>query len=139
MMGGADVRCRIMQLCNYLKNNFAKLSHLSVASALHSSNSPTSFLSFILKADSGASQHFVRLQDALKLKDVHPITNGPAAKLPNNTLIKTTSKGYLSYPDCLSSNAKAALIYPALKNASLLFIGQLCDDNCVALFHKKFL
>ena len=135
MMGGADVRCRLAQLCNYLKNNFAKSTHLSVASALHSAKLPSCLRPFSLKADSRASQHFVREEDAPNLKNVQTITNGPSAKLPNNALIKTTSKGYLAYPACLSPSAKTALIYPALKNASLLSIGQLCDDNCLALFH----
>ena len=138
MMGGAVVRRRLGQLCNYLKNNFASKPSLSVASNFH-----TPFLSFclntLLKADSGASKHFVRACDASQLEKVRNILNGPSAKLPNNTIIQPSSKGYLPYPSPLSDQAKEALIYPDLKNASLLSIRQLCDDNCLALFHKKFL
>ena len=135
MLGGADVRRRLGQLCNYLKHNFASKPRLSVASTLHTAFSSSCFLNYFLKADSGASKHFIRMLDASQLQRVQQLLNGPSAKLPNNTVIKTTSKGYLPYPSCLSSTAKEALIYPDLKNAFLLSIGQLCDDNCLALFH----
>ena len=37
----------------------------------------------------------------------------------------------------LTSRAKKFQILPKLTNTSLLSIGQLCDDDCVALFRKR--
>ena len=37
----------------------------------------------------------------------------------------------------ISTSAKSAYIVPGLENASLLSIGKLCDDNCMALFTKE--
>ena len=96
-------------------------------------------LLFCLKADTGASKNFVRDADASLLHNVHTILNGPIAKLPNNTVIQATRKGYLPFSSKLHSSAKEALIYPDLKNASLLSIGQLCDNNCIAIFDKHLL
>ena len=37
----------------------------------------------------------------------------------------------------LSSAAKVGHVIPNLSSASLLSIGQLCDDDCLALFNKE--
>ena len=37
----------------------------------------------------------------------------------------------------MSSKAKNALVYPKISNESLLSIGQLCDDGCVAVFTNE--
>ena len=39
----------------------------------------------------------------------------------------------------LTESASQVQILPQLKNSSLVSIGQLCDDNCVAIFDKKLL
>ena len=36
----------------------------------------------------------------------------------------------------LTRNAKIAYSFSNLKNGSLIYIGQLCDDDCVAIFSK---
>ena len=133
MMGGADVRCRVVQFCNYLITILSHKHH-SVASNLNVTNIFTQFLNYIvLKADSGASKHFIREEDERNLVHVHPLLNGPMAKLPNNDYIHTKSGGFLPFSNKLSANAKKALIYPELKNSSLLSVGQLCDNNCIAI------
>ena len=128
------MRCSVVAFCNYLKYIFLNNTSLSVASITNFTASNTS-----LKADTGASKNFIRLLDAIALKNVRAILNGPKAKLPNNTYISSTSIGELPFTAALSQSAKESLIFPELKNASLLSIGQLCDDDCLALFHKKFL
>ena len=58
-------------------------------------------------------------------------------RLPDQTKIKPTSTGNLPLP--LPAAATKATVYPALKSASLLSIGQLCDAGCSALFTKEAL
>ena len=112
--------------------------HLSVASIIQSLP-PFSSHPAIFKADSGASKHFVRQQDSTCLSNVTPLTHGPRAKLPNNEYIYPIARGLLPTLSSLSTSARSSLVYPALKNASLLSIGQLCDNGCLALFDKNFL
>ena len=81
-----------------------------------------------LKPDSGASAHFIRKSD----KDI--LTNlktghGPSVMLPDMTTINATQQGSLHIP-MLSPRAKQAHVLPKLKSASLLSLGQLCDDDC---------
>ena len=37
----------------------------------------------------------------------------------------------------LTPQAQSTQIIPAITNSSLLSIGQLCDDNCTAVFNKR--
>ena len=52
-------------------------------------------------------------------------------------MIKPTATGNLPLP--LPSSVTKATVYPALKSASLLSIGQLCDVGCSAVFTKEML
>jgi len=87
----------------------------------------------ILKADSGATQTYLQLKHANFLQDKYRLSNGPHATLPDNTQIQATMQGKLPLHPSLSPTA---LVYPNLNNESLLCIGQLCDDGCIAIFEK---
>ena len=50
--------------------------------------------------------------------------------------IKTTHRGYLPFKH-LSNDALTTNILPSLKSASLVSLGQLCDDNCTVALHKN--
>ena len=52
---------------------------------------------------------------------------GPSVTLP----------GHPPFPNGLSARAKKAHVLDGITNASLLSIGQLCNDNCVAILDKK--
>ena len=84
---------------------------MSVASVISRSVSPY----YYLKADSGASKHFIRQVDSVNLTEVKKLTNGPLAKLPDNTYIRTNSTSLLPFLPTLSKKAQQALIYPGLK------------------------
>ena len=62
-------------------------------------------------------------------------TQGPSVFLPNMDTIVSTHTGILPY-DTLSTQAKTANILPQLHSASLLSLGQLCDDNCDVHLNK---
>ena len=53
--------------------------------------------------------------------------------LSNNDVLESTMTGVLPLQG-LSSAAKEVQILPYLTNTSLLSIGQLCNDNCIAIF-----
>jgi hypothetical protein len=57
-------------------------------------------------------------------------------RLPNNSTIQATHVGCLPY-DQLPSSATSTHIFPGLKSASSLSIGQLCDVGCKAVFRKR--
>ena len=80
------------------------------------------------KADSGASRHFWRACDKAILQNIRPII-GPKVALPNGATIQATEAGTLPLRN-LSAKAKEVQIFKGLKSASLISIGQLCDDGC---------
>jgi hypothetical protein len=102
-----------------------------------SSPGPPTTTALIVKADSGASNHYFR-----KKKDQHIIWNlkttpfGPAVLLPDSTAIHATHSGQLPLHPSFSEKATTAHVLAGITNASLLSIGQLCDDNCVAVLDK---
>ena len=61
--------------------------------------------------------------------------NGPSAILPDTTTIQASTIGQLPLLSCLSCKAQEACIFPKLKNESLLYVGQLCDNDCTAIFN----
>ena len=71
--------------------------------------------------------------------DVIPTLSTTTIKLPNSTLITATEKGYIPLHSSLNEAATQVKIIPQLTNSSFLSIGQLCDNNCLAIFHKKYL
>jgi hypothetical protein len=60
-------------------------------------------------------------------------TNPLTVRLPNGQTIKSTHTATLDIPQ-LSKSAKAAHIFPAMENNSLLSVGQLCDEGYLVLF-----
>ena len=51
-------------------------------------------------------------------------------------MITADWKGQLQLSDELSATTQTIMILPQLKSASLISIGQLCDDNCDVLLNK---
>ena len=100
------------------------------------SNVVTSSTPDIMKADSGATITYLKSEHKKYLHNVEPLLHGPHAILPNNTSIQASASGNLQ----LHSKLKhSALIFPELHSESLLSIGQVCDDGCIALFDDKVL
>ena len=96
---------------------------------------PTSSTTIIAKGDSAASNHYLKPKDAHILLDKHKAT-GPPVSLPNSDLISSNEAGWLPIPK-LSKEATHASVLPQLKTSSLISLGQLCDDDCTVLLHKK--
>ena len=62
---------------------------------------------------------------------------GPDVVIPNNSTIVVTNQGDLPLSNKLSMAARNTMILPGLKSASLISIGQLCDNECDVLPNKK--
>ena len=88
------------------------------------------------KADSGATSHYIRIADSVCLKNKTSY-NGPAVLLPDAGSILPTHKGQLSLSKKLSKRAQTATALPELRSASLISLGQLCDDKCTIILDKK--
>ena len=92
----------------------------------------------IAKGDSVASSYYWRQQDAQCLDNVQNFA-GPSVLLPNQETIQANQRGQLPLSPALSPQAQTAMILPQLKSASLISIGQLCDDECDVLLNKHHL
>jgi hypothetical protein len=88
----------------------------------------------IAKGDSAATNHYWRLRDKDVLTDVQENTSTTVI-LPDSTTISSTHNGQLPIPS-LSKMARNATILPHLKSASLISLGQLCNDNCDIFLNK---
>ena len=100
---------------------------------------PTPTSTIVAKADTGASQHYFRNQDTAALENLQPVSFGPVVNLPDSTSIQAQKQGNVLLHPSLSHNATTSHVFNHLTNASLLSIGQLCDDDCIATFQKKLL
>ena len=56
-------------------------------------------------------------------------------KLPDETSLQAKIKGFLPLHPSLINEAKTGHVIKKLTNVSLISIGQLCDDGCVAVFN----
>ena len=89
------------------------------------------------KADSGASTHCFKNSDAEILNNLQQTNCGPTLLFPNLQTIKAESNGLFPIP--LNKSSKTAKIFSDddLRNAFLISLGQLCDDDCVVHLDKR--
>jgi hypothetical protein len=81
--------------------------------------------------DSGCTGHFLLSNVSCFQKSV--TTNPLTVRLPNGQTMKSTHTAIRDIPQ-LSKAAKAAHIFPAMENNSLLSVGKLCDEGYYVLF-----
>ena len=129
MTGGARYSL-LKRMCNFI----AKCYHTPSIFDTRVAPKNTQSNLFTIKVDSGASRHFIREEDRNILKQLKTVDKGPRAVLPNKKSISPTHTGALSLHQRISRNASSALVYPDISNESLLSVGQLCDDGCLAVF-----
>ena len=63
-------------------------------------------------------------------------TNGPCVTVADGRIIVPTKKALLPLPIEFTRNAKIAYSFNNLQSGTLISIGQLCDDDCIAIFSK---
>ena len=78
------------------------------------------------------------MQDSTNLVNIRNSNTNIPVILPNGETIKITSNRIILLYKSLSTAAKQIYIYmlPNFSNICLLLIGQLCNDNCGAVFNK---
>ena len=71
---------------------------------------------------------------------LHKILQGfrPTVYLPNKESITSTESGHLPIPHISPTSTKAHIL-PGLKSASLISLGQLCNNDCIIHLTKKTL
>ena len=57
--------------------------------------------------------------------------------LPDSTHVQATHSGLLPLHHSFSKTAKTAHVLDGMTNSSLISIGQLCNDDCVAILDKR--
>ena len=112
------------------------MQHIMPHTAAPSVVPPTTHTSSTLltmKADSGAYRHDIRPPDATILHKISYNFHAPTVQLPNNASITATETGRLRISPYLYEQAH---VLQDLASASLLSLGQLCDDDCHVILRK---
>ena len=91
-MGGAEQIERLKTWITILRKIYSKSRVYPVASNIIKNTS-----SITLKADSGASNHYLKDSHIHALKNVAPLLDGPRVMLPNEATIKATHSGNLPF------------------------------------------
>lgn len=86
--------------------------------------------------DTGATGHYLDAADEKHCIEVQRTDTGPSVQVANGETIETTKRAVVPLATELSTPAKVGHIFDSLKSGSLISIGQLCDDDCVALFTR---
>ena len=67
--------------------------------------------------------------------DVVPTTT-PQVTVANGDIISPTSKAQIQLSNELSTKAQQVVIFDNIQTESLISHGQLCDDDCIAIFSR---
>ena len=84
--------------------------------------------------DTGTSHHNLALGDGNPQQYIEYKTNPPAVMIPNGDNITAREHDNLRLQNVLAQASEADIL-PGFKH-SLLSVGQLCDDDCTAIFSK---
>ena len=88
-------------------------------------------------ADTGATSHYIAKSHAPICQHVQETDDGPAVKAANGQIMTSTHQAILPLPAAITTTAKTGHILNNLQTGSLLSIGKLCDDDCIATFTKN--
>ena len=87
------------------------------------------------KADTRATAHYLTPYDSHALVNLQPTTMGPQVRLPDNSTMDPQQVVHL--PLSIPPDVTETHVFSESQNASLISIGQLCDDGCQAIFNKN--
>ena len=86
--------------------------------------------------DTGATGHYLDAASEQHCINVQSTDTGPSVQVANGYNTETSKRVIFPLAEELSTQAKVGHIFDSLKSGSLISIGQLYDDDCVALFTK---
>ena len=87
-------------------------------------------------ADSGASEHYITVKHSHACSDPSPSPSGPVVLAADGTKMRATHSVHIPLAPQLSPTAAKGHILDGLTTGSLISIGQLCDDDCMAIFQN---
>ena len=87
-----------------------------------------------MKAYLGALKTYLKKEHRRHFKNLVTLLFGLQAILPNNEIIRASEQGNLNIHPKINPKA---LVYSKLNNESLLSIGHLYDEGCIAAFSKN--
>ena len=108
-----------------------------ITTCINSVTPPDNQTPITAKADTGATKTYLMPSHGHLLDQLTDPTGSPSVTCPNKATLQPIAKGILHLHPALSTTAQTATVLDKLRSASLISIGQLCDDNCVALFSKN--
>ena len=89
------------------------------------------------KYDIGTSNNYWKTEDTSLIKNVKNTKDGTSVQLKNNETMSATRTGNTPLEISLRAHAKNAHIFNGLQSASLISLGQLCGDDCIAILDKN--
>ena len=93
----------------------------------------------LCKEYSGATKTYLESTDLNISRNTVKLENGPTVGIPNGKTMRSIEAGTTALHNLLSLKSKQAKILEGMNNALLLLIRQLCDNDCVVVFNKRYL
>ena len=86
-------------------------------------------------ADTAASHHYLQDEAKQVCTDIQ-VKAGPPVTVSNDNTIAPHSEAKIYLSTKFSDKAQHVFLFDNLKTGSLISIGKLCDDDCIAIFFK---
>ena len=86
-------------------------------------------------ADTAATHHYLQTEAIPHCVDILP-ASGPRVTVANGGTICPQHQATLLLLNTISKSAQHCYVFDDLKIGSLISLGQLCDDDCIAIFSK---
>ena len=90
-----------------------------------------------LIVDTGATSHYIIPAHQDKCTNVQQTQSGPLVAAASGDTMRATHKATLPLSPHINTRAQTGHILDSLQTGSLISIGKLWDDNCVAIFTKN--
>ena len=118
---------------NFTNNelNLENLTLFSKTKTACSVNPPTNLEQYGID-NTGATQNYIRV-NTLWIKN-QPIKNYPQVILPDGNIMQTTHRALINLKPLLTQAYRTSHMSPHLKSGSLIAIGKLYNDGCIATF-----
>ena len=85
--------------------------------------------------DSTATHHYLEPEALPHCTNIHA-AHGPKVTVANGGTISPILQATIPIAPLLSKRVKHAYVFNDLKTSSLISLGRLCDDECVAIFSR---
>ena len=86
--------------------------------------------------DTAATSHYLHPSALPHYSQVANTTSGPTVQVANGHIIRPAFSATLQLSSKLSSKAQYAHVFKEITTGSLISMGELCDDNSVAIVTK---